>query len=89
MRFEFSQTEFAKFQEWKKEVYAKGVALQKETITDPGEHHLYCWEEGFPYCGAIGGQFTYEFTPTSIGVIIVVKDAITDEKIDLTDYGMF
>lgn len=35
---------------------------------------------------AIGGRFTFAFTPTSVGVIAVVKDVHDDAKLDLTDY---
>lgn len=38
------------------------------------------------YAGAIGGQFTYEFTPTSIGLGIVIIDNVSKERCDLTDY---
>ena len=31
--------------------------------------------------GAIGGRFTYHFTPTSIGVIGTIEDSITGEKL--------
>lgn len=31
--------------------------------------------------GAIGGRFTYRFTPTSIGVIGTIEDSITGEKL--------
>lgn len=31
--------------------------------------------------GTIGGRFTYHFTPTSIGVIGVIEDSITGEKL--------
>ena len=34
--------------------------------------------------GAIGGRFTYEFTPTGLGVCAIVKCAC-GEAIDLTD----
>ena len=30
--------------------------------------------------GAIGGRYTYKFTPTSIGVIGTIVDGMTDEK---------
>ncbi len=36
--------------------------------------------------GAIGGQFTYCFTPTSIGVAVVIKDSISGEELNVTDY---
>ena len=36
--------------------------------------------------GAIGGRYTYTFTPTSIGTVIKVADALTQTDIDLTEY---
>lgn len=36
--------------------------------------------------GAIGGRFVYQFCPTSIGVVVTVRDDITKEEIDLSDY---
>lgn len=39
------------------------------------------------YSGAIGGRFTYSFTPTSIGVGISVTDGLEQkDTINLTDY---
>lgn len=38
------------------------------------------------YTGAIGGRFTYEFTPTGIGTAITVKDCVTDQSLDVSDY---
>jgi hypothetical protein len=36
--------------------------------------------------GAIGGRYTYCYTPTSIGTILIVKDNVTNTQIDLTEY---
>ena len=36
--------------------------------------------------GAIGGRYTYSFTPTSIGIVEKVTDCITQEVLDVTDY---
>lgn len=36
--------------------------------------------------GTIGGRFTWEITHTSLGVVIVVKDNLIKDQIDLTDY---
>lgn len=33
-----------------------------------------------------GGRFTYSFTPTSLGEIIVVKEYYTGDEIDLSEY---
>lgn len=39
------------------------------------------------YAGASGGRFTYSFTPTSLGVVVKVHDAMEQQDtIDLTDY---
>jgi len=38
------------------------------------------------YYGAIGGDCTYCFTPTGLGIVIVVKNNVTKEEINLTDY---
>ena len=38
------------------------------------------------YTGAIGGRFTYQFTPTSIGVVVRVIDNIDKTEIDLSEY---
>lgn len=36
--------------------------------------------------GAIGGQFTFSFTPTNLGTVTEITDSISGEKIDVTDY---
>jgi hypothetical protein len=40
--------------------------------------------------GAIGGAFTYTFTPTSVGVVcklFYLKDTEHEKVVDLSDYG--
>lgn len=39
--------------------------------------------------GAIGGQFTFKFIPTSVGTIVKVVYCHTGEELDLTDYDEF
>lgn len=36
--------------------------------------------------GAIGGKITYKFTPTSLGIIILVNCDCCKDKIDLSEY---
>lgn len=36
------------------------------------------------YSGAIGGQFSFVFTPTSIGEIVSVVDSKSKEELNLT-----
>lgn len=38
------------------------------------------------YYGAIGGGYTYHFTPTALGVIIQIENNLTKVVLDLTDY---
>ncbi len=38
------------------------------------------------YTGAIGGRFTYMMTPTSIGTVFKVRDNLTLDEIDVTNY---
>lgn len=39
--------------------------------------------------GAIGGRWTYTFTPTSLGVIASIVDNVTKATEDLTDFSNF
>ncbi len=42
-------------------------------------------ENRLAYAGAVGGEYTFCFTPTSIGTVIKVKHA-TGAELDLSDY---
>ncbi len=49
------------------------------------------WQEAKPkevYVGAIGGAYEFCFTPTGVGLIIVIKCADGTE-LDLTEYELF
>lgn len=37
----------------------------------------------------IGGRFSYTFTPTSVGVAVVVRDNLLNESLDVTDYDLW
>lgn len=41
------------------------------------------------YGGAIGGRFTYSFTPNSIGQSVSMKDSISGDELNVTDYSMW
>lgn len=45
------------------------------------EEHKKCYVST-----AIGGQFEYRFSPTSIGSIVTIKCAFCKEEKDVTDY---
>lgn len=36
--------------------------------------------------GCIGGRITYSFTPTSLGLITVVSDALSGSELNLTNF---
>ena len=89
MMFELSEKQLQKLEEWKRSQYKAGVAYQKLTIekTDTFyECYKASWDDGYPYTGAIGGEFTYSFTPNSIGETVKVKNCITGDELNLTDY---
>ncbi len=78
MKFAINEKEADAIDEWyENTIKPKALALQK----DRGSPLM----EGEVYYGAIGGGLTYSFTPTSLGVILTVKEAITDEELNVND----
>lgn len=73
--FEVTEEEHQKISTWQANLHKKLIKEGKVTVVD-----------GYPYSGAIGGTLTYSFTPTSIGVVFKVKDNLSGEVLDLTDY---
>lgn len=39
--------------------------------------------------GALGDRFSYTFSPTGLGTVIIVKDHFTGEEKDVTDYDIW
>lgn len=58
---------------------------EQEKVDQFKEKH-YCTRP--KYQGAIGGRYTYSFTPTSLGSIVSIKCVCSAEK-DITDYDLF
>lgn len=85
IKFEISAEDKEKIDRWlTQEVYPDVIAKQKLHI-EPNFVAIDCWENGFPYEGAIGGGITYSFAPTSIGLVTKVQYGVSYE-LDLTDY---
>lgn len=84
MKFELTDKQKLQLGDWLHDVYPKIIATQKLCIKEPNLIAQSCWDNGFPYEGATGGGLTYNFTPTSIGVIVTVDYHIYN--LDLTDY---
>ena len=78
MEFILEHEDIKKVHEWQKRVWSEYLAKHPE-LRDPDFPE-------YPYMGAIGGGTTYSFTPTSLGVIVKVHDALTKEVLDLSDY---
>ncbi len=57
-------------------------------LTEEQTQRLRDWSASRPFigAGAIGGRYTYQFTPTNIGLIIKIEDVLGKETLDLTDY---
>lgn len=39
--------------------------------------------------GASGGAFSYTFTPTSLGLIVKVRNNLSGDELDLTEWDMW
>lgn len=85
MKFALNEKQVAKYRAWRQEKDAAVLAAQK--IEGKRGIPLIDGDEA-PYYGAIGGAYTFKFTPTSIGDIVVVKHA-DGEELDLSDEGGF
>lgn len=83
MKFELDEKQVEKLNVWKKEQNKKvAVAQDKYGDKDLPSFRM----EGEAYYGACGGGYEYIFTPCSLGVGITVRNIITGEEINLTDY---
>ena len=51
-----------------------------------GEIAEHFKQKGEVYAGASGGNLTFSITPTSIGTVFKVAEALTGETVDLSDY---
>lgn len=90
--FTITDTEMEKLNTWLNEQDALAIENQKETIKEDDPSYQWyrsCWDEGYPYTGAIGGGLTYSFSPTSIGMVVKVHYALTGATVDLTDYDLW
>lgn len=80
--FLLTEEQKIKLSTWDKEQNDAVHKRQMES-SDPNTRRLSAYG---PYYGAIGGHLTYCFTPTSIGMIVLIKHEGTQSEIDLTEY---
>lgn len=75
--FSLDEKQTEKLRVWEEEQDRKVIDQQKGT-----EFERF----GIPYYGVTGGSLTYSFTPTGLGVVVKIRNNVTKEEIDLTDY---
>ena len=73
MKFELSQDEMNKINNWVKEIH-------QDIIKTSDKDSLKI------FTSAIGGYITYSFTPTNIGLVTKIKEELSGKELDLTDY---
>ena len=87
MKFEVTESDQKKIKDWlENTVYPLAISKQREQIQNPNWIYQQCWEDGYPYEGAIGGGLQYIFTPNGIGECFKVRYSSVDLELDLTDY---
>lgn len=80
-----SETQRQKFRDWKERITPKILARQ---AVEGDDFMRRLATRGEIYAGAVGGNFTYKITPTTIGDIIEVTECISGETLDLSeDFG--
>lgn len=85
--FSLDEDQTKTLHKWMEEVTKRAVAKQKSLVDPDNDLYDICsyfWDNDDIYCGAIGGRYTYKFTPTSLGNIVKVIDNYTKEELDLT-----
>jgi len=64
-----------------------GPYVTSESKAAEYEKFLKSTEVHWSKLGAVGGQYTYSFTATSMGLVLEVVDAISKRKVNLTDFN--
>jgi hypothetical protein len=83
--FRINNEQQEKIDKWlKEEVYPPLLEQQKQSLGD--KFNQYTDNGQYPYCGACGGNLTYSFTPTTLGVVVKVYESLSRKTLDLTDY---
>jgi hypothetical protein len=95
-QFQISPEQRVKFEKWSQGQEAKAYEMQlarlRKDQADPelasniSPFEVLILEEmKKPYYGAMGGGYTWSFSPSSIGMLITVEHSITKEKLDFFD----
>ncbi len=79
IEYEFSPAQVEKLRAWEAEM--DKLWVESRQLTHPHDPTQ-------AYYGAIGGELTFSFTPTGIGMIVKAIHT-TGAELDLTDYDMW
>lgn len=80
--FELRAGQVEKLNIWLAEVNARAVEVQ---LASPLPKLFP--KTAFPYYGTIGGGITFSFTPTGVGLVCKVRESLTGEELDLSEYA--
>jgi hypothetical protein len=86
MKFETSVLEEKSILEWQKQHQADDTCPYERMCCHFEPHPGKLHSTNLRYCGAIGGQFSYEFTHTGVGTCVTVHCGCGHKK-DCTDYS--
>jgi len=81
--FPMTVAEAGAINEWLESLKPEILAIQKRGSNGDPFRDMMLNEE--PYYGATGGGVSYTFTPTSLGTILTVKEAITGKELNVSD----
>ena len=81
--FELNVAEVGVINKWLESLKPEILATQKKGSAGSDISDILGGDE--PYYGATGGGVSYTFTPTSLGTILVVKEAITGKELNVSD----
>lgn len=83
--FDLTESQKVKFDEWDKTCRKRILENQKQEMS-ADEYELKTCNGEHPYFGAIGGNYTWSFTPNSIGTSVSVTNNYLKETLDITEY---
>lgn len=84
--FELTENQNKVLKDWMFKQNKIALDQQNKELDDPFYKFNQSVNDGFAFSGTIGSDLTYCFTPTSLGTIIKVKNLLTSNEIDLTEY---
>lgn len=77
---------------FKKQARKEAIKKQRELVqpdNDMYKTYKEAWDNGEVYAGAIGGQFSYEISHTSLGATCVIKCNLTNMRENLTNFDLW